>query len=131
MNSVGPKGYIMSYPAKTLFAFGCYLVLFGAALLLVPNMLLGFFNILPTSEVWIRIVGMLVIFLSVYCIVAARSELRPFMVWSVRLRASVILTFGAFVVAGLAPPVLLFIAVLDLAGALWTWSALRKEASTR
>jgi hypothetical protein len=71
---------------------------------------------------------MLVIFLGIYCLVAARFELRPFMVWSVRLRASVILTFGAFVIAGLAPTVLLLIAVIDLGGALWTWSALRKEA---
>jgi hypothetical protein len=111
-----------------MFAFSCYLLLFGAALLLVPNILLGFFNILPTSEVWIRIVGMLVIFLGVYYIVAASSELRPFMAWSVRLRASVTLFFGAFVIAGLAPPVLLLIAAIDLVGALWTWSALRKEA---
>ena len=118
----------MSYPAKTMFAFGCYLLLFGAALLLVPNLLLGFFNIPPTSEVWIRIVGMLVIFLGIYYLVAARSELRPFMVWSVRLRASVILLFGAFVILGLAPLVLLLIAAVDLGGALWTWSALRKEA---
>jgi hypothetical protein len=119
----------MSYPAKTLFAFGCYLLLLGATLLLAPNLLLGLFNVPPTSEVWIRIVGMLVIFLGIYCLVAARSELRPFMVWSVRLRASVILTFGAFVIAGLAPTVLLLIAAVDLGGALWTWSALRKEAS--
>lgn len=112
-----------------MFVFGCYLLLFGAALLFIPNMLLGFFSILPTSEVWIRIVGMLVIFLGIYCIVAARSELRPFMVWSVRLRASVILTFGVFVIAGLAPPVLLLVAAVDLVGALWTWRALRKEAS--
>jgi hypothetical protein len=119
----------MSYPAKTMFAFGCYLLLFGSALLLVPNMLLGLFYIPPTTEVWIRIVGMLVIFLGVYCLVAARSELRPFMVWSIRLRASVTFFFGAFVIAGLAPPVLLLIAAIDLGGALWTWSALRNEAS--
>jgi hypothetical protein len=117
----------MSYPAKTMFVFGCYLLLFGGALLLAPNMLLGFFNIPPTSEVWIRIVGMLVIFLGIYCIVAARAELRPFMVWSVRLRASVTLFFGAFVIAGLAPPVLLLIAAIDFGGALWTWSALGSE----
>ena len=119
----------MSYPAKTMFAFGCYLLLFGASLLLVPNMVLGLFNVPPTSEVWIRIVGMLVFFLGIYYLAAARSELRPFMVWSARLRASVMLFFGAFVIAGLAPPVLLLIAAVDLAGALWTWSALQKEAS--
>lgn len=119
----------MSYPAKTIFAFGCYLLLLGALLLLVPNMLLGLFRFAPTSEVWIHVVGMLVIFLGIYYFTAARSGLRPFIVWSVPVRASVILFFSAFVVAGLAPPILLLFGAVDLSGALWTRSALRKEAA--
>lgn len=121
----------MSNPAKTVFAFSCYLFPLGLILLLVPNLLLGLFQIPPTSEVWIRVVGMLVIFLGVYYLVAARAEIRLFMLWSARLRASVFFFFGAFVLAGLAPSVLLLFGTVDLAGALWTWSAFRKEASIR
>lgn len=121
----------MSHPARTVFAFACYLLPLGLMLLLVPNLLLGLFQIPPTSEVWIRVVGMLVTFLGVYYVVAARAELRPFIIWSARLRASVFLFFGAFVLAGLAPPVLLLFGAVDAAGALWTWSALRKEPSIR
>jgi hypothetical protein len=114
-----------------VFAFACHLLLLGLMLLLVPNLLLSLFQIPPTSEVWIRVVGMLVIFLGAYYFVAARAELRLFMIWSARLRASVFIFFGAFVLAGLAPPVLLLFGAVDLAGALWTWSAFRKEPSIR
>jgi hypothetical protein len=41
----------------------------------------------------------------------------------------VILFFGAFVLAGLVSPVLLLFGAVDFAGALWTWSALRKDAA--
>jgi hypothetical protein len=110
----------MSHPSKSLFAFGCYLVLVGVTLLLVPNLLLGLFRLPLTTEVWIRVVGMLVL---------ARLENRLFMQWSVWLRGSVILFFGAFVLAGLASPALLLFGAVDFAGALWTWSALRKDAA--
>jgi hypothetical protein len=119
----------VSYPAKTILPYECYLLLLGVLFLLVPNTLLGLFQIPPTSEVWIRVVGMLLIGLGIYYLVALRSELRPFIVWSVSLRASVILVFGAFVITGLAPPVLLVFSAIDLIGALWTRSALRREAS--
>lgn len=121
----------MSDPAKSVFIFGCYLFLLGIALLVFPNLTLAPFGFPPTFEVWIRVVGMLVLFLSVYYLVAARAEIRLVLLWSARLRATVILFFGAFVLAGLAPPALLLFGAVDLAGAFWTWSALRKEAAIR
>jgi uncharacterized membrane protein len=69
----------MSHPAKSLFAFGCYLVLLGVTLLLAPNVLLGLFRLPLTTDVWIRVVGMLVLFLGVYEVVLARAENRLFM----------------------------------------------------
>lgn len=119
----------MSNPAKTVFIFAIYLIVLGLSLLLAPNMLLGLFHFPPTFEVWVRVVGMLVLFLSVYYIVMARAEMRLFMIWSARLRFTVICFFGAFVLARLAPPVLLLFGAVDLAGAIWTWSALRKASS--
>jgi uncharacterized protein YjeT (DUF2065 family) len=49
----------MSRPALTLNWFGYYLMLLGLALMLAPNLLLRLFDIATTSEVWIRIVGVL------------------------------------------------------------------------
>jgi len=121
----------MSYPAKTVFAFGCYLLPLGAILLLVPNLLLSLFRIPQTHEVWIRVVGMLVLFFGVYYVLAARVELRPFIIWSAWERLAVFIFFCAFVLAGLAPAVLILFGTVDLAGAFWTWSALRKGPSNR
>jgi len=116
----------MSYPAKTMFAFGCYLLALGTALILFPNAVLDLFGVAPTVEVWIRITGMLVLILGAYDILAALAELREFFRWSVPLRASVIFFFSVFVLLGYAPPVLLLFGVIDLGCAAWTWVALRR-----
>ncbi len=118
----------MSRAAKTLFAFGVYLIGLSGLLLVIPNWLIGLFGIAPTSEVWIRVVGMLALFLAVYYIQAARAELTGFMRWSVYVRASVIGFFGLFVLLDLAPTALLLFAVVDLASAAWTALALRQDA---
>lgn len=118
---------MMTKPATTLFVFAIYLILLGTALVVVPNALLGLVGMPGTTEVWIRIVGMLVVFLGVYYVVAARINSLPFMEASVRLRGSVLLFFGAFVALGWAPPVLLLFAAIDVLGALWTHLSLRRE----
>jgi hypothetical protein len=116
----------MSYPAKTLFGFGCYLLVLGTALVLFPNAVLTLFRVAPTIEVWIRVTGMLVLILGAYDILAAISELHQFICWSVPLRASVIFFFAVFVLLGYAPAILLLFGFIDLACAAWTWIALRR-----
>ena len=118
----------MSRGAITVFAFGMYLVVLSGLLLFIPNWLLGLFGMAPTVEVWIRVVGMLVLFLGLYYIQAARSEALGFMRWSVFIRASVMGFFGVFVVLELAPLALLLFAGIDLAGAGWTALALWHDA---
>ena len=118
----------MSYPAKTLFGFGCYLLVLGTALVLFPNAVLSLFRVAPTIEVWIRVTGMLVLILGAYDILAALSELHQFIRWSVPLRASVIFFFAVFVLLGYAPAILLLFGLIDLACAAWTWIALRNSA---
>lgn len=119
----------MSYAAKTLYAFGCYLVLIGLVLLTTPNLLLALFHFPLTTEIWIRMVGMLALFLSAYYFVSARAELRPIFACSVPVRVSMFIFCGGFVVLGLAPAVLMLFGLIDLAGAAWTWSALRQRAA--
>lgn len=116
----------MSKPARSIFLFGIYLVVLGVTLVAVPNLLLSLFGFAETREVWIRVVGMLVLFLGAYDVQAARQEWDGFIRLSVLLRVSVPAFFGAFVLAGLAPPVLLLFAAADFAAAVWTWLALRE-----
>jgi len=114
----------LSDPARSVFVFGVYLLLLGALLVLAPNVLLGLFRIAATVEVWIRVLGMVVLILGAYYVLAALAELRAFMRWTVPLRASVLLFFLAFVLTGLAPPVLILFALVELAGSCWTAWAL-------
>ncbi len=118
----------MSRAARSLFVFGIYLLGLSGLLLIIPNWLIGLFGIAPTSEVWIRVVGMLVGFLGVYYLQAACHALTSFMRTSVSIRSSVMVFFAIFVLLDLAPPALLLFAVIDLAGAIWTALALRQDA---
>lgn len=117
----------MSYPARTLTVFAGYLVLLGIALLATPNLLLTTFGILPTSEVWIRIVGVLALILAYYYVQAARKEMMDFFLWTVQARAVVIVFFVAFVFLGWVKPILILFGAIDLAGAIWTALALRSS----
>jgi hypothetical protein len=117
----------MNGSARSLFVFSIYLLLLGPMLVLAPNVLLALFNVSATDEVWIRVLGVLVIFLGIYDLVAARHGLAVLIAWSVPVRLSVIVFFAAFVFAGLAPPVLLLFGAVDFAAAVWTWLHLRGE----
>ena len=118
----------MNKSARSLFVFGIYMLLLGTALVLAPNFLLALFHVPATDEVWIRVLGMLVIFLGIYDVVAARSALGALIAWTVPVRFSVIVFFAAFVFSGLGPPILLLFGAVDFAGAVWTWYHLRGEA---
>lgn len=119
----------MSYSAKTLFVFGVYLIGLGLSLIIIPNFALSILLIPATEEVWIRVVGMLLLYLGIFDILAARAELRPFIVWSVPVRLSVIVFITIFVLTGLVSPMFMIIGVIDFVGAIWTWIALHKSVA--
>lgn len=116
----------MTQPARSLFVFGIYLCGLGLVLLLVPNLILRVFGVPPTNEVWIRINGMFLLFLSFYYTQTARKELIPFIRLTVWTRVAVIFFFAAFVLLVSAPKALLLFGLIDLLSALWTWWALKK-----
>lgn len=118
----------MNHSAKSVLVFGVYLAGLAAILLVAPNILLGLFGLPTTSEVWIRVVGMLTALLAFYYIQAARAGLTAFFQWTVYARAAVIIFFTVFVLLGWASPPLILFGVVDLLGALWTGWALRQSA---
>ena len=117
----------MSRAARSLLVFGIYLVALGFFLLIAPNTLITLFGLPKTHDVWIRVVGMLLVLLAYYDIQAARKELVDFLRWSVVARATVIAFFAGFVIAGLVKPILLLFGGVDLAAAVWTHFALRAD----
>jgi len=117
----------MSRSALSVFVFGIYVAVLGLLLIADPNPLLALVGIAPTDEVWIRLAGMLLLILGFFYVQAGRADLVPFFRWTLvtRLGAAVFVT--GFVLAGWIGPVIILFWLGDLAGALWTWSALRRE----
>jgi len=113
----------------SVFIFSIYLYLLGLVLVVTPDTLLRIFKFPETDGLWVRVVGMLVIMLGFYYSHAARAEFRPFLVWTVIARTSVLLFFIAFVIADLSPPALILFGVIDFVAAMWTLFALRLETT--
>lgn len=111
---------------QSLTVWAIYVYVLGAALLVIPNVILGLFGIAETDEVWIRVVGMLVIIFGILYSGALREETREMYLASVIAR-----TFAAIVLVALAftvgPWQLVLFAALDAAGAAWTGLALRAD----
>ena len=118
----------MSQAAFTVRAFGIYLIVLGIGLIVAPNLLLGLLFMPETGEVWIRVVGLLVLNIGIYYIYAAKCEAREFFRASVFTRTLVLAGFAAFALIGLAKPMLIGFGLVDFLGGLWTWRALKSAA---
>jgi len=108
----------------SVLLFGAYLIALGTILLLVPNILLGIFGIPDTDEVWIRILGGVLIALGYLYVEGGRAASEWFMRASVVSRAGVAAVLFALVLVGEAPPVIALFGTVDLAAAAWTAYAL-------
>jgi hypothetical protein len=113
---------------KSLLAFAVYLVGMGLGLVAMPGLVLGLLGFPPVTDVWSRVVGLLALLLAFYYFQAARAGVEALVRWSVPGRVAVALGFAALVAAGQAGPMLIGLGLVDLAGALWTAWALRREA---
>ena len=118
-------GALKKFPSVRVF--GIYLMLLGPVVIVVPNTVLTLFGIPSTSEVWLRVVGLLAAILGYYYVQAARHDLVPFYRASVPARVVAFLGFVAFVLLGLVKPSLILFGVADLSGAVWTCLALRSS----
>lgn len=115
----------MSHAAVSVYTAGLYVIFVGTGLILIPDMVLSAFNLPATEDIWIRMMGMMTLFIGVFQLQMARLELRELFGLTVLLRLSVVGFVLAFIALGLAQPAFLMIAVVDVLGALWTWWALR------
>jgi hypothetical protein len=120
----------MSKSAFSSKVFSIYLFIVGAALVIAPNTLLSIFQIAPTSEVWIRVVGVVAFNIGIYAWVASKHEDKSFLEASVYTRFIVFLAFTSFAVLGLASPMIVLFGIADLLGAMWTRLALKADAKS-
>lgn len=117
----------MSHVARSVYAASVYVIGLGIGLILIPDVVLGLFGMPPTQEVWIRMLGMMSVFVGLFQLQGARAELRSFFHLSVILRLSVLGFVLAFIITGLAAPIFILVATVDVLGAGWTWFELQRE----
>lgn len=116
----------MTKAAKSVYYFGFYLFVLGLTLIVAPNMLLAMFGFEATEEVWIRVLGAVVFNLGIYYTVTAPSNNETFFKATIYSRVFILVWFALFVLMGWTKPNLLLFAGVDVLGAFWTWSAMRK-----
>ena len=126
MQTITQKPKSLTHAALSVGVFGAYMMLNGLGLMIDPNASLRLFGFPSTSEVWLRVVGLLSLSLGLYYVLAARSGLVPLLRWSVYIRPLGLIGLGMFVFARLAPPMLLSFGLADLISAVWTYWALRR-----
>ena len=115
----------MSRAAVSILVFGVYVMVMGVLLLTIPNVLLGLVGYPTSHEVWIRVLGVVTLAMGYFYVVAGRNELVSLFKASLFTRPSLIVCFAAFVLLGMAKPVLVLFGAIDLLGAIWTGLALR------
>ncbi len=120
----------MSSTARSILVYSIYVFGLGATLLLAPNVPLPIVGLPQAAEVWIRVAGMTVIFLSILYFTAARNDYREIFVASVPIRFAVVAFFAAFAAAGYTSWNILLLTPLDIVFAVWTWTTLRRTAAT-
>lgn len=116
----------MTKAARSIFVFGIYLLGTGLILFALPNSLLAALGLPPTSEPWIRVLGIPVGVMGATYIAAARTNLVPFFRFTVWGRPFVLIAMATLVVFRLAPPILIVFGIVDAAGAMWTRATIRR-----
>lgn len=120
----------MSKAVLSIKVFAIYLFIIAMILVIAPNALLPLFQLPTTSEVWIRVIGVLALNIGVFAWVAAQHADQHFMIASVYTRIFFFLATCAFAALSLASPMLIIFGLLDLAGGLWTHFAMRADGQS-
>lgn len=121
----------MNKASRSILVFGIYLIANAVLLTVSPNTLLGLLRLAPTTEPWIRILGVVVGVLGTYYVAAAQHDLTPFFRATVWGRGIVLAALCVFALLKLAPVILIGFGIVDGLGAIWTWLALRSPVPVR
>jgi len=117
----------MNRSAVSIMGWGLYCMGLGLVFLLIPNVLLPIFGFPTTTEVWIRVIGLLLLPIALYHIHCARNNVIPFFQITVPGRIGFGIGLVILFLMGFAGVGLVLFAIIEILGAAWTWSALRKQ----
>jgi len=118
---------ITDQSSLSMFVFSLYMLTLGLAFMFIPNPIITIFGFEPVTDFWIRIVGLLLLILSVYYYMAVKEKAYNFYRWTTIGRLPIFFVFLAFVILNIAPPILLLFGAFETGCAIWTLQALKKE----
>ncbi len=116
----------MTTAARSVYAFGIYLLILGGVLLGSPNTLLALVRLPTTTEPWIHVLGVAILGMGMLHLASARAEQTAFFRATVSVRLFAFACLIALALVNVAPPLVAAFGLADLAGAIWTFTALRK-----
>lgn len=114
---------------KSLIGQMIYVVITGLQLTFIPNTLLTLFGFVPTSEVWIRVLGLLVIALTPYYYNIAKYGPKPVVRATVQGRFFFCAGLVTLFLLNMAPLPIVGFALLEAGLTAWTAWELRRSQS--
>ena len=117
----------MKQSTLSMLVFAVYMAILCIALVFFPGTLVALFRLGQLDGLWIRVCGMLLGILAFYYIMAVREDNRNFYRWTFYGRLVIFPTFVAFVILGIAPPIILLFGAWETGCGIWTGIALRSE----
>lgn len=114
--------------AKTIYWFSYYVFLAALLMLSFPQALLAYMSLPPGQAGWVRVLGLVTLIVGFYYWHCGRTGATEFFRATLVGRTAALLLFALLALAGLIPKMMALAGVLDFAGAIWTWLALRKDA---
>lgn len=118
----------MTNYGKSLFYFGIYILFTGLFILFLPNLFLDILKLPPLSTGWARTLGLIVIVVGGYDVVSGYNNVRVFAKTSVYLRTIFFIGVLLLFLLNEMPKEVLPFGIIDLAGAIWTYTALKTTA---
>ncbi len=115
----------MKPPYRSMYGQMVYVLLSGLQLLFIPNVLLGLFGLGEAHEIWIQILGLLVLVLTIYYYNIAKYGNEQLVMATVYGRLIFCAGLVMFVILGKAQLPLIGFAILETGLALWSWKEVK------
>ena len=104
-----------------------YVIITGLQLIFVPNMLLNMFGFDATSDIWIKVLGIVILPLSAVYYAISKQGNEESVRATIISRGFVGVGFILLALSGQAKLNLILFAGIDIATAVWTWVELKKK----
>ncbi len=118
----------MDKTAFSIRVYSFYLFAMGAALVCIPNLLLPILGFAPSTEIWIRMLGLFTFTTGIYYFYAAAHSQMAFYKATIAGRFFFFAMSFIFVFVFNQPFMLAGVGAVDLLGGLWTYSTLNQKS---